>query len=404
MTEQQVVIAGAGIADTILAYWLGKYDFDVVVLERGSFESHQGQIIDVEGPAREVIEKMGILEELKEKSTREESLTFVDDADRPLASVIAGETNLSNEVEIMRPLLVTTLITAVRNFPNVSFRSSCTITSIQQSSSDVTIDIRQKDGRTSSETFDFLVAADGLRSKTRNLVLPPDVAGNCLYPINAFAAFFSVPAEARDRPHWRHYTITGRRAASIKPLDDKNSSAYLTILQNDQELRNARESGDQQFQKQIVAARFRDQGWECNRLVEAMFETENFYFEELCQVRLQRWSYGRCVLVGDTAYAPSPLTGEGTNLAIVGAYTLASALVKNKDDPPQAFQAYEEQFRPYVNKVQPIPLGGYLPFLVNPDTAWGVWLLRRVLSIAGWLQPWKYLPVLQKSPYNLPEI
>lgn len=404
MTSNRIVIAGAGVAGTVLAYWLGKQGFEVVVLERSSLQSTQGQIIDVEGPARQVIEKMGILEDLKKESTKEASLTFVDETDRPIVRITAGETNLSNEIEIMRPILVANLMKAAGNFENVSFRTNCTITSVQQSNTDVTVDIEQRGGKTTTETFDLLVAADGLRSKTRSLILPHDLAESCLYPIDAFAAFFSIPAESRDRPHWRNFTMTSRRQASIKPLNEEQSSAYLTILKSDQELRQAVESKDQQRQKEGVAARFRAQGWECDRLVDAMLATKNFYFEGLCQVRLDKWSYGRCVLVGDTAYAPSPLTGEGTNLAIMGAYILAWALSKHSNDFEEAFQAYDKRFRPYVKKVQPIPLGGYLPLLVNPDTAWGVWILRNVFSIAGWLQPWKYLPVLQKSSYDLPEI
>lgn len=131
-------------------------------------------------------------------------------------------------------------------------------------------------------------------------------------------------------------------------------------------------------------------------------EAQNFYFEEISQVKLSKWSHGRCVLLGDTAYCPSPLTGQGTNLAILGAYVLASKLVKDGDNPRKAFEEYERDLRPYVNKVQPIPLGGYLPLLVNPDTSWGLWIQRFILSWISWLQPWKYCTDLKNVPYDLP--
>lgn len=133
-----------------------------------------------------------------------------------------------------------------------------------------------------------------------------------------------------------------------------------------------------------------------------MMEAQNFYFEEISQVKLSKWSHGRCVLLGDTAYCPSPLTGQGTNLAILGAYVLASKLVKDGDNPRKAFEEYERDLRPYVNKVQPIPLGGYLPLLVNPDTSWGLWIQRFILSWISWLQPWKYCTDLKNVPYDLP--
>lgn len=132
-------------------------------------------------------------------------------------------------------------------------------------------------------------------------------------------------------------------------------------------------------------------------------DSKNFYFEEISQVKLGKWSQGRCVLLGDTAYCPSPLTGQGTNLAILGAYILASKVIKHAEDPTAAFEEYEKDLRPYVDKVQPIPLGGYLPLLLNPDSSWGVWILRIFVGWISWLQPWKYFPDIKNVPYDLPD-
>ena len=119
---------------------------------------------------------------------------------------------------------------------------------------------------------------------------------------------------------------------------------------------------------------------------------------------LTKWSQGRCVLLGDTAYCPSPLTGQGTNLAILGAYVLASKIVKNAENPSMAFEQYEKELRPYVDKVQPIPLWGYLPLLINPDTSWEVWICRTIVSWVSWLQLWRYLPDLKNVPFDLPDL
>ena len=135
-----------------------------------------------------------------------------------------------------------------------------------------------------------------------------------------------------------------------------------------------------ELQKKTVAEIFQGLGWETDRLVKGMMEAKNFYFAEISQVKLTKWSQGRYVLLGDTAYCPSPLTGQGTNLAILGAYVLASKIFKNTENPTDAFEQYEKDMRPYVNKVQPLRLRGYLPLLINPDTSWGIWILRSVTS------------------------
>jgi 2-polyprenyl-6-methoxyphenol hydroxylase-like FAD-dependent oxidoreductase len=60
------------------------------------------------------------------------------------------------------------------------------------------------------------------------------------------------------------------------------------------------------------------------------------------------------VLAGDAAHCASPFSGQGTSLALVGAFVLASELVRHRDNPAQAFPAYEHRMRPYVDLNQAI--------------------------------------------------
>jgi 2-polyprenyl-6-methoxyphenol hydroxylase-like FAD-dependent oxidoreductase len=48
----------------------------------------------------------------------------------------------------------------------------------------------------------------------------------------------------------------------------------------------------------------------------------DFYFDSLSLVQMDSWSKGRVVLVGDAGYCATPLSGQGTSLALVGAYVL----------------------------------------------------------------------------------
>jgi 2-polyprenyl-6-methoxyphenol hydroxylase-like FAD-dependent oxidoreductase len=59
-------------------------------------------------------------------------------------------------------------------------------------------------------------------------------------------------------------------------------------------------------------------------------------------------------LVGDSAFAPSFFTGQGTSLAIVGAYILAGELASH-ENPTDAFAAYERIARPFVEANQDLP-------------------------------------------------
>jgi 2-polyprenyl-6-methoxyphenol hydroxylase-like FAD-dependent oxidoreductase len=84
------------------------------------------------------------------------------------------------------------------------------------------------------------------------------------------------------------------------------------------------------------------------RLLKAMRKSTDFYFGDVAQVKLPRWSNGRVVLLGDAAYCPSPFSGQGTSLALVGAYVLARELQRSPADVCAAFQRYESRMRPYV--------------------------------------------------------
>ena len=407
MSKPRVLISGAGIAGTVLAFWLGKHGFEVVVLERAESQAQaaQGQIIDVEGPAQEIVVKMGLLEAIKQDVTHEAGLQFVDDADRKFGTLISGQTALSNDIEIQRPALIKILTEAAVKFPTVEFRYGKTVRSLRQTKEKVFVEILSRnDKMVKEESFDLLVACDGLRSATREMILDSNERQNALKPVDLFVAYFSVPAEAQDRPYWRVYNASGRRQLSLKPLSDVTTSAYACLGRPTPELRDARESRDVKRQKALVAEAFQGAGWECDRVFADMMKTENFYFEEISQVFLNRWSKGRCALVGDTAYAPSPLTGQGTNLAFIGAYALAAAIIQNPENHLQAFEVYEKNFRPYVNKTQPIPFGGKVTYLSLPLTIVGVWILRFVAWLILSSKIYRLIPLLGNVDYDLPDL
>jgi 2-polyprenyl-6-methoxyphenol hydroxylase-like FAD-dependent oxidoreductase len=61
-------------------------------------------------------------------------------------------------------------------------------------------------------------------------------------------------------------------------------------------------------------------------------------------------------MIGNAAFCPTPISGMGTSLAILGAYILAGELSQN-EDYAKAFEAFEDKMRPYVKSVQSLPPG-----------------------------------------------
>jgi 2-polyprenyl-6-methoxyphenol hydroxylase-like FAD-dependent oxidoreductase len=68
------------------------------------------------------------------------------------------------------------------------------------------------------------------------------------------------------------------------------------------------------------------------RFLGLMTETDQFYFNELAQIRMPSWSRGRVVLAGDAAHCASPFSGQGRSFGLVGAFVLASELARHRDD------------------------------------------------------------------------
>ncbi|MCU7725321.1 FAD-dependent monooxygenase [Actinoplanes sp. KI2] len=69
---------------------------------------------------------------------------------------------------------------------------------------------------------------------------------------------------------------------------------------------------------------------------------------------MDRWSSGRVGLLGDAAFSSSPLSGQGTGLALVGAYLLAGELATAEWDPQVGFAGYERRMRSFVEANQEI--------------------------------------------------
>jgi 2-polyprenyl-6-methoxyphenol hydroxylase-like FAD-dependent oxidoreductase len=115
-------------------------------------------------------------------------------------------------------------------------------------------------------------------------------------------------------------------------------------------------------------------------LLRAAGSADDFYLDALVQVHMGNWTLGRIALVGDAAYCPSPLTGLGTSLALVGAYVLAGELAAHPDHQ-SAFAGYERIVRPYVDTGQKLPPGGVRAYAPQSQPAiWARWMSTRLMA------------------------
>jgi 2-polyprenyl-6-methoxyphenol hydroxylase-like FAD-dependent oxidoreductase len=109
--------------------------------------------------------------------------------------------------------------------------------------------------------------------------------------------------------------------------------------------------------------------WERPRLLDALDGAYDYYFDEMAQVRMPRWSSWRIGLLGDAAFGPSPLSGQGSTVALIGGYPLAHHL-DSAPDVLTAFAWCESGFRASVVQNQRLAADGLAMFA--PGSGLGV--------------------------------
>jgi 2-polyprenyl-6-methoxyphenol hydroxylase-like FAD-dependent oxidoreductase len=339
--KQNVLISGAGVTGLALAYWLDRAGFAVTLVERAAEFRRGGQAVDVRGVALDVLKAMGLHQDADALRTRSKGMSTLDadgnETGRNEERTFSAGRLDSDDIEIFRDDLCQLLMDAMGS--QVEFLYGDGIRALSQTEKEVTATFTSGLER----QFDVVVGADGVYSNTRKLCF--DDESTFVKPLERVLAFFSTP-NFIDLKHWQ----LAHRADGI---------GYVIYPNHDQsELRVGVGYGtkgsevsraDVMAQKNRVARQCAHLGGFFPQLIDAMKETTQFYYNELAQIHMPVWSRGRVVLAGDAAHCASPLTGQGTSLALVGSLVLARELARQPDQPEQVFAAYEQRMRPYVD-------------------------------------------------------
>jgi len=366
----RVLITGASVAGCTAAWWLDRYGFDVTVVERTPGFRDGGQNIDVRGVGRDVLRSMELDETALDRGTGEEGTVWVDERGRPVAAFLTDELEGDGptaELEILRGDLARLLYEAARD--RATFRFGDQVAGIQDEDDAACVTFREG----SVERYDAVIVAEGVGSATRELVFPGE---NDPRWMDLTLAYFTIPRRDDDDRTWRWYNATDGRSVSLRPDNKGTARAMLSIQQPP----SGEHEWDPAQQKAYLHRRFADAGWQAPRVLAALDDTDDFYFDVLRQVRMKRWSSGRVVLTGDAAWCATPLAGIGTTLAVTGARVLAGELALT-DDVPAALAAYERTMRPMVEKGQGVPK--IAPKLMNPHSRLGIRLLHGALGLAS---------------------
>ena len=369
MNKKKVLITGASIAGNTVAFWLSRQNFDVTVVERAESFRTGGQNVDIRGAGRIVLQRMGLEKKAIELTTGELGTDWVDEKDNVIARFAVDDIGdgPTAELEIMRGDISEIIFEESKKYAKYRFGEHIIAVSQHADGSSVTFSNHQ------SEYYDIIIVAEGVGSSTRNLLFANEYR---MRYMDLTIAYFAIPGKESDGKFSRQYNTVGGRGATLKPGSDGKLRVYMGI----HKVSESEQKWSVEKQKEFLKEKFAEDGWEFPRILKELDGVDDFYFDVMRQVKMDKWSKKNLVLAGDAAWCATPLSGIGTTLAIVGGYVLAGEIAKN-DDPEKAFQAYERIMRPFVDEGQGLPK--IVPRLLWPHSRMGLLFLRFVMRIAG---------------------
>jgi 2-polyprenyl-6-methoxyphenol hydroxylase-like FAD-dependent oxidoreductase len=363
MNNIDVLVSGGGIAGTALAYWLRRHGANPTVVERAGAIRAGGYKVDIRGAALDVVRRMGILDDLRALRTDVRGGSVVDATGRRVASM-DGDTfggRVHGDAEVLRGDLHRILyeLTAA----DVEYRFGDSIAALRDTGDGVEVTFERGDTR----RFDLVIGADGVHSRTRELAFADGAAFSAaaaggaagaggVHHLGYYISIFSVPNRL-DLDRWELTYVGPGRTALVYSTARQDEAKAMFIFASPP---LAYDPADRGAQQRLLAQAYAGEGWEVPALLGDMPAAQDFYFDSLSQVHLDRWSTGRIALTGDAAYCASPASGQGTSLALVGAYVLAGELSRAAHETagPEtaghetAFAQYERRMRPFVARNQ----------------------------------------------------
>ncbi len=333
-----------------------------------------GYVIDFWGLGYDIAERMGLIGEINRIGYHVQEMRIVDDAGRRLAGFgtkAFSELTGGRYVTLQRSDLSRLVFRSIERHTETLFGDE--IIAIEQQTGDVRVELKH----TGHRRFDCIIGADGLHSAVRNLAFGPQsrFETDLGYRVAAFEAQGYRP---RDDDVYLIYGQPGRMVGRFTMRDDR-TLFLLVFLAADADL-----PATQEAQKAMLCDIYRNGGWECSKMLAALAQAGELYFDSVSQIRMPEWSRGRIALVGDAAFCVSLLAGQGSALAMISAYVLAGELAASQGRYKQAFGRYETILRNYIATKQ----RGAIRFAgaFAPKTQFGVLvrnLVVRTFAIPG---------------------
>ena len=386
MSNPNILISGGGIAGNVFAFWLLRAypNVNITIVERDPSLRLTGASVDIRSSAVDIIKWMRVEKEIRNQTTKEEGVQLVEQTGRPVATLRAtGRSDiqsLTSEYEIFRGALAKIFIDPIIKRVKLIFDES--VDHFEQRDDGVVVTFAKSK---EVKTYDLLVAADGLGSKIRGMMLNTKPQEQ-IYDEGVHGAWFTIKSDLLQGSRLaKGCNATGGRVIFLRPDPDpagRTRGGLLNVttrgdIETKERLNKALREGNESYMS-LMEEMFRDVGWLAPEVLRGMRESDDFYCSLFGQVRSPKIYDGRVVLLGDAGYATP---GIGTSLAIIGGYVLAGELLNSSGDVKTALERYADIMVPFVKQQQ--GMDGAMQ-IFNPQTQWGIRIRNAILGFVTW--------------------
>lgn len=351
----RIGVAGCGVAGMTAAIAMARNGHEVALFER--FERPQplgaGLLLQPTGLA--ALETLGLAAPLRDLGAAVTALDGRTPKGRPVVSLTYKG---AHGLGIHRAALFNTLFDALRAEPIELVTGYAAQAVRDLGASPVILDAAGE----ARGPFDLLIVADGAASSLRDHVLPDARAPE--YP---WGAFWTILPDTDRR--WSGVlrqvydgcqVMVGVLPVGYAPSAPDPDTRHVALFWSERSARlpAARAEGAEALRERIQrrwpqAAELLGRAEDMGAVYDAIYR----------DVRAYPWFNGKGVLIGDAAHGTSPQLGQGANLAVIDALTLAAIVGPADDriDVDAALAAYAKARRAHV---------GYYQFMSRALTPW----------------------------------